>query len=333
MAASSECIFGNDPMTSRADPEPHDAAAIAAEVLGASAETAVRFPTGLRHFVYDVKLVDGRHVVVRISRRDDVEAARGAICWSSLLRPKGVPLPELLHADLSMTRYAFPVIVLERLPGDDLGIVYGRLSRLALRAVAERLAAIQAIVTALPSGRGYGYATSYDEEFPHASWGEAVAASITRGRSRIRAAGVVNEDVVDAVEAAAGRFAGYFARIEPVPFLHDITTKNVIVHEGRLSGIVDVDDLCFGDPLLLLGLIRMALLAQGLDPFYVEQWREIMRPDAEQTAAIDLYTALYCIDFMSELGQRFNQAAPVTADAAYLARLRIIMAQLLGRIV
>ena len=37
--------------------------------------------------------------------------------------------------------------------------------------------------------------------------------------------------------------------LSPVPFLHDTTTKNVIVTpEGSFSGIVDVDDLCFGDP-------------------------------------------------------------------------------------
>ena len=251
-----------------ADPTPEDAATIAADVLGARAATVARFPTGRAHFVYDAQLVDGRRVVIRISRRDDLEAARGALYWSSLLRPKGVPLPALLHSDLSLTRHAFPVLVLERLPGDDLGIVYERLGRRELRALAERLASIQTIVTALPLGRGYGYARNYDGEFPHARWGDVVAASFVRSRARIRAAAVIDERVVDAVEAAAERFARYFARIAPVPFLHDITTKNVIVHEGRLSGIVDVDDLCFGDPLLLVALIRMALLAHGLDPFY-----------------------------------------------------------------
>jgi hypothetical protein len=40
-----------------------------------------------------------------------------------------------------------------------------------------------------------------------------------------------------------------FDRIAPTPFLHDTTTKNVIVtSEGHFSGIVDVDDLCLGDP-------------------------------------------------------------------------------------
>jgi aminoglycoside phosphotransferase (APT) family kinase protein len=321
-------LLAMDPVV---DPQPQDAAAIAADVLGVPAATAKRFPTGLAHFVYDVRLADGRRAVVRMSRRDDIAAARGAVYWSSLLRPKGVPLPELWHADLSLARYPFPVIVLERLPGDDLGIVFRQLDRRALHALAERLAAVQAVVTALPPGGGYGYATSYDGDFAQTRWGGVVARLLARSRARIRAAGIVDEAIIDPIERAAETFAGYFGRIAPVPFLHDITTKNVIVHDGRLSGIVDVDDLCFGDPLLLLGLIRMALLAQDLDPFYVDAWHAIARPDAEQAAAIDLYTALYCIDFIGELGQRFNRAASEPVDAACLARLQALLAELSRR--
>jgi hypothetical protein len=320
------------PFESAAEPTEQDAAVIAADVLRAPVEGATRFRTGAAHYVYDVRLGGDRRVVVRMSRREDIDAARGAVYWSRLLRPKGVPLPDLLHADVSMTRHRFPVIVLARFAGDDLGVVYERLSRQELRRLAERLVAIQAIVTALPAGRGFGYATSYEGAFAHASWRAVVAASLERSRRRIRTAGIVAETVVDAAEAAAERFAGYFTRIKPTPFLHDITTKNVIVHRGRLSGIVDVDDLCFGDPLLLIALIRIALLAHGLDPVYVEEWLDIIRPGAEQSAALDLYATQYCVDFMSELGQRFNrtQAAPV--DPSYLARLHRLHAQFLDRI-
>jgi len=315
-----------------AEPTAEDAAVLAGDVLGSRATRVIRFPTGRAHFVYDVELVDGRHAVIRISRREDIEAARGGLYWSSLLRPKGVPLPALLHSDLSLTRFAFPVLVLERLPGDDLGAVYRQLVQRRLRALAEQLASIQAIVTALPLGRGYGYAASYDGPFPHARWEGAIAALAARSRARIRAAAIIDEKVADVVDEAAERFAGYFARVAPVPFLHDITTKNVIVHDGRLSGIVDVDDLCFGDPLLLLALIRVALLAHGLAPFYAEQWLEIVRPDAEQAAAVDFYTGMYCLDFIGELGQRFNQAGPTAVDPAYLARLNALLARFSERI-
>jgi len=137
---------------------------------------------------------------------------------------------------------------------------------------------------------------------------------------------------VDAAEAAAERFADHLAQINPTPFLHDITTKNVIVHHGQLTGIVDVDDLCFGDSLLLIALIQMALLAHGLDPAYVEEWLDIIGPDAQQRAALDLYTLQCCVDFMGELGQRFNRAQAAPVDPHYLARLRQLHAHYLDRI-
>jgi Ser/Thr protein kinase RdoA (MazF antagonist) len=177
----------------QAEPTEQDAAVIAAEVFGAAVEAVVRFPTGSSHHVYDVQCAGDRRAVVRISRRDHIEDARGSVYWSRFLRPKGVPLPELLHVDLSMTRHPFPVIVLERLAGDDLGTVYECLSRSELRMLAERLAAIQDIVTALPLGRAFGYALSYDGPFPHVSWRDVVAASFARSRERIRAARLVDE--------------------------------------------------------------------------------------------------------------------------------------------
>jgi aminoglycoside phosphotransferase (APT) family kinase protein len=312
------------------DPTMDDARDIVAAIMGESPQSIVRFPLGSSHFVFDVEAASGRRAVLRLSRQEDLEAARGAAYWSGVLRPLGVPLPELLHADLSLERYPFPVMLLERLPGADLGNVYGHLSRRALRTLAERLAAIQDVVTRLPRGTGYGYAASRDGPFRHQTWRSVVAAHLARSRSRIRAARVVDESVIDVVEAAAERL-GYLDRVPAVPFLHDITTKNVIVHEGRLSGIVDVDDLCFGDPLLLIALIRMALLAHGRDQVYVEIWIDILRPDAEQRAALDFYTLECCADFMGELGQRFNRTeAPV--DPAYLARLHALYTGLRDRV-
>src|SRR4249920_3280794 len=144
-----------DKLARRADPTAREAAAIVAEVFGEPAATIVRFSIGSSHFVYDARLASGRTVVVRLSRPEHIEEVRGAVYWSHLLRPKGVPLPDLLHADLSMMRHPFPLVVLERLPGKDLGMVYPGMSRTELRALAERLVSIQSIVTALPPGGGF----------------------------------------------------------------------------------------------------------------------------------------------------------------------------------
>ncbi len=302
---------------------------MAADTLSGTIGAIARFSTGGHHFVYDVAFSDGRRIVVRVSRPDDKESAAGAVYWSNLLRPKGVPLPQLLHADLTMTRYPFPFALLERLPGDDLGRALPDLSHREVQALAARLLEIQNIVASLPRGRGFGFVSRYDHAFPHADWSSVIAASLARSRQRIRVAGIVEEHLLDRVELAADRFAEYFAGVTPIPFLHDITTRNVIVDRGRLSGIVDVDDLCFGDPLLLLGLIRTALLAHGHSLAYAEAWAAILHLEDEQAAALDFYTALFCVDFLGELGQRFNRAEPGPVNPAYVARLRTLLDQYL----
>lgn len=117
----------------------------------------------------------------------------------------------------------------------------------------------------------------------------------------------------------------YFASVRPIPFLHDITTKNVIIEGARLTGIVDVDDLCFGDPLFLVGLIRVALLANGHSPAYADAWVDVLRPNREQREALRFYTAMFCLDFLGELGHRFNRAQPSPVEKAYVERLKSLL--------
>ncbi|MCP4381517.1 MAG: aminoglycoside phosphotransferase family protein [Hyphomicrobiales bacterium] len=302
------------------EPDEETAAAMAQEVLPEAVRVA-RFPTGLMHFVFEVISSQGQAIVVRASRREDAAVAAGALTWSALLRPLGVPLPQVLYADVTMARHPFPFVILERFPGRDLGAVVDRLTSDQMRTIAGRLAAVQTIVAGLPAGGGYGFARRLEGPFPHTSWTASVAALLGRSRRRIRAAGVVGEHHVDRVEAAAGGLAGYFAGVQATPFLHDITTKNVMIDGGQLTDIVDVDDLCFGDPLFLVGLIRVALAANGHATTYADAWVDAVRPGRDQYAALDFYTGLFSLDFMAELGHRFNRTEAAPIDPAHVARL------------
>jgi len=104
----------------------------------------------------------------------------------------------------------------------------------------------------------------------------------------------------------------------------------VIVHEGRLSGIVDVDVVCFGDPLLTLALTRMALLTRGFDLDYADAWAQELELDAAAHDRLRVYTALCCVDFVGELGQRFNRDAAPPVDPAEVAKLVGILDGLVG---
>lgn len=104
-------------------------------------------------------------------------------------------------------------------------------------------------------------------------------------------AGLLGAGVVDRVQAAVDGHAAYVASIESRCFLDDTTAKNAIVHNRRLSGIVDVDVVCFGDPLRTPALTRMALLALGYDTEYVDYWAGELAVTDEQRSVLAVYTA------------------------------------------
>lgn len=302
-------------------PTEHDAVVLVQQHLGRAVRTVQRFPTGLANYVYDVRTEDDQAIVVRMNRPGHGAHFAAAVYWHRRLVPRGVPLPRLLYYATTPGPEAFPFMMIERLPGHDLGLAYPNLSAGQKRALAAHMATIQRAVGALPPGPGFGYARSYDDHSLHSTWLAVLHAALARSRKRIGESGVVDPGLVDRVVAKLPAYTRYFAAVEPRPFLDDTTTKNVLVHEGRLTGIVDVDNVCFGDALLTLALTEIALRSGGHDGDYVRYWASELQLGAQQQTVLKLYAALFCIDFLSEIGQQFNQDTPAPTDPAWVARL------------
>lgn len=85
----------------------------------------------------------------------------------------------------------------------------------------------------------------------------------------------------------------------------------MLIHEGKLSGIIDLDWITFGDQVYFLGLTAMALLSMQADLDYAEYLKEEMNLNSTQKKVLNLYILIFCIIFMSERGACFNQDEPV----------------------
>jgi hypothetical protein len=119
-------------------------------------------------------------------------------------------------------------------------------------------------------------------------------------------------------------------KLPAVPFLHDTTTKNVIVTaDGAFSGIIDVDDLCFGDARYTPALTLASLLASRGPTTYVDSWMQ--HAGHRDDPMFRLYVALFLVDLMSEHGQRFNDNAPHSTESRR-AILREAFAEAVSRI-
>ncbi|MBW7895951.1 MAG: phosphotransferase [Opitutaceae bacterium] len=311
-------------------PTADDARRIVEQTLGTGVAAVRRFSTGLCHYVYEVELTDGRCVAVRLATEETQALLAGGIYWHRKLSPLGLPLARLLHAD---TQGAAPCMILERLPGKDLHLVYAQLSDAEKRTLAAQVVAAQQRCHQLPRANGFGHATSYDDPIlsRNRSWHHVVGNALDQSISHIKSAGVVDASVVTRVREKLPAFSGYLHRVEPVAFLDDTTTKNVIVHHGSLSGIVDTDEVCFGDPLYTPALTRMALLTHHGDTDYVDHWLDIIHATSEQRAAVNFYTAVFCVGFLSEQGQTYNRDQPAV-DHEVIRLLTRILDQLLAEI-
>ena len=104
----------------------------------------------------------------------------------------------------------------------------------------------------------------------------------------------------------------YLDAVPPRPYLDDISTKNLLIHEGKLSGIVDIDWIGLGDMLTFAALTKVALLNMELDTGYVDGLLDEIHPNAAEYKAFIFYCLMYCVDFMGERGMQFlDKKVPV----------------------
>jgi hypothetical protein len=299
---------------------------LAAAAVGCAPIEVSRFSTGSHHYVFEAKFEDKAPVVVRIAAEHSRPALVGAFELSGLLRPRGVPLPAIIAEGVN---HRFPHLVLERLPGTDLGRVIGDLSDTSLEAIAAKVVQAQRDTAQTASVGRYGYAVA-PADAPRERWSQVLQDNLARSRQRILAAGLFDVGAVDAVETMVSAARTALDALEPVAFLHDTTTKNVIVAPtGAFSGIVDVDDLCFGDPRYVVALTLASLTAFGGPVRYVDAWMRLAGHRDDKL--FRLYVALFIVDFMSERGQAFNDN-PLPSSTRDRDRLLGVLAQCLRRV-
>lgn len=251
-------------------------------------------PFGHHSVTYEAVLAGGS-VMVRM--HPDPATFAGTANNLAVVGALGLPVPRLLRIDTSLAAFPFAFTILERIEGRDLRYELPAMTNAQVERLAEQIAGFQRAVATLPPGDGYGF-VPIGARGPHASWTAVVEAdqrpwpafADAALRERLRAMFESYRPLLDA--------------IPPTCFLDDITTKNVIVHHGELQGIVDLDTVCYGDPMYMLGLTATAIVAD-LDATqlrYVAALRHAWQlTDADYRRAC-FYSALMGMDFLRKFG-------------------------------
>jgi aminoglycoside phosphotransferase (APT) family kinase protein len=279
--------------------------------------------------VFQAQLPGDRSVVLRVSPRPSTFKYTGLNL--DALRQLQLPVQRVLASGPVAGGGSF--IILNWLPGRDLMYQLPSMRKEQMTRAAEAMTDYQQRIGALPIGEGFGWAP-IGKKASSARWSDIFGPAGTEPAP-------VNSSPVDQLKyrlrLARQSVEPYFATVRPVCFLDDLTIKNVLVENGELTGLIDIDFACFGDPLMSVGT-SLALLAVDVGDagqFYADELVRCWKPSQEQLRAIHFYAALWTIGIagtaetagetqkvqqLLPIADRMMQIAEAHCDAALLRR-------------
>ena len=299
------------------------------KATGQTPKLIERLTTGQMHYVYKVSASEGAYIV-RMAR--SAETLKAGLYWLKKLHPLQLPLPKILHSCIESKGGLPPFFVLEYIKGKDLGHVYETLSSEEKKAIAEDIVAIQGKVQTLPKGKGYGWSRG-EGHYPYGGWLELIHGELDKSKKKIADTGMADPEFTELVRGRIAEFEDYLSKVEPIAFLDDTTVKNVLIEDGRLQGIIDIECVCFGDPLFTPALTKMGILYDlpYADTEYIDFWCNALRLSGYQRKILDFYAAFFCIGFMGNIGKTFNDDKPY-GNERDMERLEVILSKILDSV-
>ena len=274
------------------------------EYFAEEPQAVERCAVGQGNYVYIAECNNTKYVV-RCSAEN--YAYDTSICLLQKLATIDVPVPKVITKG-QYDEYEY--LILSYIEGKDIGIVYEQLTDEDKRAIAKDIVHIQNRVAIL----------ELEDVEPDWSWVTFINYVLERSAERITQNGYFDVEKVGRLRNQMRQLEEYFSGIKPVAYLDDISSKNLLIHSGRISGIIDIDWIGIGDKLTFVALTYMALMNLEYDTDYVEYILDEMQISDVERKAFLFYTLMYCVDFMGERGMQFMDKQ-VDVNEQIVARL------------
>ena len=257
-----------------------------------------RCSVGIANYVFIVSTANEKFVL-RCSK--DENAYKDTVYWLNRLSVCEIPIPIVL----SEGKYKdYSYLILSYIRGDDIGNVYCKLSDSEKKQIAKEVVKIQRKVSRLD--------IHADMEW---TWNCFVDKMLNRAEKRIKRKNYFDFNKIYIIKKLQQEIQEYLDKVPIAPYLDDISTKNLLIYEGNVSGIIDIDWIGFGDMLTFVALTRVSLLNMDLDTKYIDYLLDEIRPNTIEYKAFIFYCLIYCVDFMGEIGMQFlDKTIPVNEN-------------------
>ena len=254
-----------------------------------------RCSVGIANYVFIVSTITEKFIL-RCSKDED--AYKDTVYWLNKLSVCEIPIPVVL----SEGKYKdYSYLILSYIRGNDIGNVYCKLNDSEKKQIAKEVIEIQRKVSVIDTSTDAGW-----------TWKCVVDETLNRAEERIQRKHYFDINKIHIIKKSQQEIQDYLDKVRPTPYLDDISTKNLLIYEGKLSGIIDIDWMGLGDMLTFVAMTKVALLNMDLDTKYIDYLLNEIHPSTIEYKAFVFYCLMYCVDFMGERGMRFlDKTIPV----------------------
>ena len=173
-----------------------------------------------------------------------------------------IPMSEILFEDYSLSRYPFAYHIVSFVEGAELHETIDKLSSEQMQSITQDLAEMQKLVThmQLPvrdTIAGFGRTSFLGEDLTCPTWFEFQMETLSRRMLRLQKSG--NFEIMSDIEWLEKEMLAQrdlFDQHHYSFFLDDITDKNFMILDGKISALIDLDYLMYGDPMHLMGKLQ-----------------------------------------------------------------------------
>lgn len=289
---------------------------IAKKEFGAAPTSVTRITAGICNEVYSVAIGE-REYIFRLNA--EPRFMLGSHKHIPLFRSKGIKVPEILAEDYSKTWLPVAFQIQNKLPGTDINDVIETLNDDQLRSIGAEVANIFRQLSTVPNNGKFGVLFGDDKDLVD-SWSAEVARVTKVVTDWGKQTGVLDEKLEKVLDYVNSQYKGYFDRIRPYTYFGDIAGKNVMVHEGKFSGLVDLDSLAQGDPLEAIGRIKASWYGTHYGTVYSNAVMDALGLPEPQREIVTMYALLNRAFWTLENGVRFNNNMNRTVDREREAR-------------
>ena len=275
-------------------------AKIVGKELNEKPQVIERMTMGICNEVYKVTL-SNKVVIVRMNK-DEFELI-GSNKHLPLFASLGIKVPLILASDYTKTLFSYAYQIQSFLPGEDIGVVIETLTDDELKEIAKEIVKIFRALEKLPTNGKYGWVGG-DESRLVGSWTEIM--KVQKIEERNNKTGVVGDELIQKSKELFEEYKGYFDSVPPTYYYDDLSSKNVLIENGKFSGLVDIDTIVYGDPLEAVGGIKASWFGTRHGEVYTKAIEDELDLTKEQRKIVTMYALFSRIWWLSERGIKFN---------------------------